>query len=181
MNQALVGIIGGSGLYQMDALQDAKEHRIDTPYGAPSDVLVTGSVHGVPVAFLARHARGHRLAQVESAIHVDREDRIPLRWRDGLQGLTDLSQYPTGVVHQDADRRACNIDLCHQGLHGLWLRDVHNTRFAPATCFNAQLCSVGKLRCHNIQRPHTRTMGSQGLAYCPAKAVRRARHNRRLA
>ena len=65
MTQALVGIIGGSGLYQMDALQDAKEHVMDTPFGAPSDVLVTGKVHGVPAAFLARHARGHRLLPFE--------------------------------------------------------------------------------------------------------------------
>jgi len=61
MTQALVGVIGGSGLYQMDALQDAQEHRMDTPFGAPSDVLVTGRVHGVAVAFVARHGRGHRM------------------------------------------------------------------------------------------------------------------------
>ena len=65
MQQALVGIIGGSGLYQMDALDNAQEQIIDTPFGAPSDVLVTGSVHGVPVAFLAQHARGHRLLPFE--------------------------------------------------------------------------------------------------------------------
>ncbi|OGA95430.1 MAG: methylthioadenosine phosphorylase [Burkholderiales bacterium RIFCSPHIGHO2_12_FULL_61_11] len=61
MTQALVGIIGGSGLYQMDALQDAQEQLMSTPFGAPSDVLLTGRVHGVPVAFLARHGRSHRL------------------------------------------------------------------------------------------------------------------------
>jgi len=65
MTQALVGVIGGSGLYQMDALQDAQEHVMSTPFGAPSDVLVTGRVHGVPVAFVARHARGHRLLPSE--------------------------------------------------------------------------------------------------------------------
>lgn len=65
MTQALVGIIGGSGLYQMDALQGAQEHGVDTPFGKPSDVLVTGTVHGVPVVFLARHARGHRLIPSE--------------------------------------------------------------------------------------------------------------------
>ena len=65
MTQALVGIIGGSGLYQMDALQNAQEHALDTPFGAPSDVLVTGTVHGVPVVFLARHARGHKLLPSE--------------------------------------------------------------------------------------------------------------------
>lgn len=65
MSQALVGIIGGSGLYQMDALQDAREHLMSTPFGTPSDVLVTGRAHDVPVAFLARHARGHRLLPSE--------------------------------------------------------------------------------------------------------------------
>jgi 5'-methylthioadenosine phosphorylase len=65
MTQALVGVMGGSGLYQMDALQDAQEHVVDTPFGAPSDLLVTGRVHGVSVAFLARHARGHRLLPSE--------------------------------------------------------------------------------------------------------------------
>ena len=65
MNQALVGVIGGSGLYQMDALEGAREQRMQTPFGAPSDALVTGSVNGVPVAFLARHARGHRLLPAE--------------------------------------------------------------------------------------------------------------------
>ena len=65
MTQALVGVMGGSGLYHMDALQDAREQQISTPFGAPSDVLVTGRVHGVPVAFLARHARGHRLLPSE--------------------------------------------------------------------------------------------------------------------
>ena len=65
MTQALVGVIGGSGLYQMDALEGAREQVVDTPFGAPSDVLVTGRVQGVPVAFLARHARGHRLLPSE--------------------------------------------------------------------------------------------------------------------
>ncbi|MGL4807426.1 MAG: S-methyl-5'-thioadenosine phosphorylase [Giesbergeria sp.] len=60
MPQALIGVIGGSGLYHMDALRDAQELSVETPYGMPSDVVVTGTVHGVPVAFLARHGRGHR-------------------------------------------------------------------------------------------------------------------------
>ncbi|MDE2428551.1 MAG: S-methyl-5'-thioadenosine phosphorylase [Burkholderiales bacterium] len=65
MQQALIGIIGGSGLYHMEALQNATEHMVNTPYGKPSDVLVTGSVHDVPVAFLARHGRGHRMIPSE--------------------------------------------------------------------------------------------------------------------
>ena len=57
MTPSPVGIIGGSGLYQMEALENAQEHTLTTPFGAPSDVLVTGQVHGVFVVFLARHAR----------------------------------------------------------------------------------------------------------------------------
>ena len=65
MQQALVGVIGGSGLYQMDALERPSEHRLSTPFGSPSDILITGTVSGVPVAFLARHGRGHRLLPSE--------------------------------------------------------------------------------------------------------------------
>ncbi len=65
MQQVLIGIMGGSGLYQMDALQDVQEHDVTTPFGKPSDVVVTGKVHGTPVAFLARHGRGHRLLPSE--------------------------------------------------------------------------------------------------------------------
>jgi 5'-methylthioadenosine phosphorylase len=56
-----IGIIGGSGLYQMEELRDATEHKIDTPFGPPSDVLIGGQVNGRQVYFLPRHARGHRL------------------------------------------------------------------------------------------------------------------------
>lgn len=63
--KALIGIIGGSGLYQMDSLQNIQEHLLDTPYGKPSDMIVTGQVEGVSVAFLARHGRGHKLIPTE--------------------------------------------------------------------------------------------------------------------
>ncbi|MGN6389623.1 MAG: S-methyl-5'-thioadenosine phosphorylase [Burkholderiaceae bacterium] len=53
------GIIGGSGLYRMDGLQDVEEVRVSTPYGDPSDAIVAGTLEGVRVAFLARHGRTH--------------------------------------------------------------------------------------------------------------------------
>jgi 5'-methylthioadenosine phosphorylase len=56
-----IGIIGGSGLYQMDGVRDAAEHKIDTPFGSPSDVVFGGLVGDRQVYFLPRHARGHRL------------------------------------------------------------------------------------------------------------------------
>ncbi len=59
--RAHVGIIGGSGLYDPGIVEDAKEVRVYTPYGEPSDFIVVGTVRGVPVAFLPRHGRGHRI------------------------------------------------------------------------------------------------------------------------
>jgi len=56
-----IGIMGGSGLYELDGLQDRKWHRVDTPWGAPSDELLSGTLHGVELVFLPRHGRGHRI------------------------------------------------------------------------------------------------------------------------
>jgi 5'-methylthioadenosine phosphorylase len=60
-----IGIIGGSGLYSMPGLTDTRERRVKTPFGDPSDAIVTGTLEGRRVAFLARHGRGHRLAPSE--------------------------------------------------------------------------------------------------------------------
>lgn len=65
MVNPLIGLIGGSGLYKMEALQDVREHVIETPFGAPSDPLVSGTIDGIPVVFLARHGKGHRLLPSE--------------------------------------------------------------------------------------------------------------------
>ena len=62
---AEIGIIGGSGLYSMPGLEKEREWRVKTPFGEPSDALVLGTVEGKRVAFLARHARGHRLLPSE--------------------------------------------------------------------------------------------------------------------
>jgi 5'-methylthioadenosine phosphorylase len=56
-----IGIIGGSGLYQMDELLEPTEHKIDTPFGATSDTLIGGTIAGRQVYFLPRHGRGHRI------------------------------------------------------------------------------------------------------------------------
>lgn len=65
MAQAKIGIIGGSGLYQMEALKDIEEVSVDTPFGSPSDALIVGTLEGARVAFLARHGRNHHLMPTE--------------------------------------------------------------------------------------------------------------------
>jgi 5'-methylthioadenosine phosphorylase len=57
-----IGIIGGSGLYAMPGLTETREVRVKTPFGDPSDAIVTGTLEGKRVAFLARHGRGHRIS-----------------------------------------------------------------------------------------------------------------------
>jgi 5'-methylthioadenosine phosphorylase len=63
--QAEIGIIGGSGLYNMDGLSDVTELRIETPFGDPSEVFILGTLEGRKVAFLARHGKGHRILPSE--------------------------------------------------------------------------------------------------------------------
>ena len=65
MDQIKIGIIGGSGLYKMEALKNVKEVQIDTPFGAPSDALIIGELDGTLVAFLARHGRNHSFSPSE--------------------------------------------------------------------------------------------------------------------
>jgi 5'-methylthioadenosine phosphorylase len=59
MNRIRFGVIGGSGVYQMEALSDVEEIILETPFGAPSDAYIVGTLHGQRVAFLPRHGRGH--------------------------------------------------------------------------------------------------------------------------
>lgn len=63
--KALIGILGGSGLYQMDGLEDVKEVEISTPFGKPSSPIVIGTLEDKRVAFLARHGTGHTLSPTE--------------------------------------------------------------------------------------------------------------------
>ncbi|MBD2270888.1 S-methyl-5'-thioadenosine phosphorylase [Anabaena sp. FACHB-1391] len=65
MTVARIGIIGGSGLYKMDALKDVEEVEISTPFGSPSDAIILGTLEETRVAFLARHGRDHTLLPSE--------------------------------------------------------------------------------------------------------------------
>lgn len=62
MASAIVGVLGGSGLYEMQGLEQIEEHSVSTPFGAPSDVVVAGSIGSTRYLFLPRHGRGHRFS-----------------------------------------------------------------------------------------------------------------------
>ena len=65
MQDSLIGVIGGSGLYQLEGLDNIEEISVETPYGPPSDLLIKGELSGRSILFLPRHGRGHRLLPTE--------------------------------------------------------------------------------------------------------------------
>ncbi len=65
MAEAKVGIIGGTGLYELEGLTDTKEVRVKTPFGNPSDAIILGTLNGIKLAFLPRHGRGHFISPTE--------------------------------------------------------------------------------------------------------------------
>ena len=79
----VLGVIGGSGVYALDALEDARWEKVESPFGAPSDALLRGRLHGVETVFLPRHGRGHRIppSQIDYRANIDALKRA---------GVTDL-------------------------------------------------------------------------------------------
>jgi 5'-methylthioadenosine phosphorylase len=71
MPQAKIGVIGGTGLYDVEGLTDIEEVEINTPFGKPSDAITIGRLEGVEVAFLPRHGRGHRISPTEIPVRAN--------------------------------------------------------------------------------------------------------------
>src|SRR6201993_5261253 len=97
-----IGIIGGSGLYQMEDLRGATEHKIDTPFGPPSDTLVGGKLSGRQVYFLPRHGRGHRILphEINHRANIYALRSLNVRWIISVAAVGSLQeQYaPRDVV-----------------------------------------------------------------------------------
>ena len=71
MPQAKIGVIGGTGLYDIEGLTDIEEVDIDTPFGKPSDAISIGKLEGVGIAFLPRHGKGHRISPTELPVRAN--------------------------------------------------------------------------------------------------------------
>jgi 5'-methylthioadenosine phosphorylase len=95
MSQWVLGVIGGSGLYQIDGLAEAAWRTIESPFGAPSDEVLTGHIGDVGLVFLPRHGRGHRLPP--SAVNA--RANIDILKRAGCTDLVSLSA--VGSLRQD--------------------------------------------------------------------------------
>ena len=87
MAQTRIGVIGGSGVYDIAGLEGAEWVAVDTPWGAPSDSILTGNLHGIPMAFLPRHGRGH----VHSPTSVPYRANIDALKRLGVTDVVSVS------------------------------------------------------------------------------------------
>ena len=87
MGEAMIGVIGGSGLYEIDGLEDADWQEVETPWGDPSDAILTGTLEGVRMAFLPRHGRGH----VHSPTSVPYRANIDALKRLGVTDVISVS------------------------------------------------------------------------------------------
>jgi 5'-methylthioadenosine phosphorylase len=87
MAKAVLGVIGGSGIYDLPGLEHVREERIESPWGEPSASLRIGAVAGLPIVFLARHDRGHRLSPSD----INYRANIDVLKRAGVTDLVSLS------------------------------------------------------------------------------------------
>jgi 5'-methylthioadenosine phosphorylase len=87
MARAVLGVIGGSGIYDLPGLENVREDKIASPWGAPSSILRVGEITGLPVVFLARHDRGHRLSPSD----INYRANIDVLKRAGVTDLVSLS------------------------------------------------------------------------------------------
>ena len=87
MTKAVLGIIGGSGLYELPGLQNVREERIESPWGKPSAAVRIGDIDGLPVVFMSRHDKGHRLSPTD----INYRANIDVMKRAGVTDLISLS------------------------------------------------------------------------------------------
>ena len=89
-----IGVIGGSGLYEIEELRDATEHNVDTPFGSPSDILVGGKLSGRQVYFLPRHGRGHRILphEINYRANIYALRSLNVRWIISVAAVGSLQE-----------------------------------------------------------------------------------------
>ena len=97
MSDPAIGVIGGSGLYQLDGLSDVREHWVETPFGKPSDAIMGGQLAGRQVYFLPRHGRGHRILphELNHRANIFALRSLGVRWILCITAVGSLQeQYP---------------------------------------------------------------------------------------
>lgn len=105
MSDFRIGVIGGSGLYDMEGLEVAEEREVETPFGDPSDAYLLGDLEGTPVVFLARHGRGHRLlpSELNYRANIFAFKKLGVEWLISVSavGSMKIEYQPTDILVPD--------------------------------------------------------------------------------
>jgi 5'-methylthioadenosine phosphorylase len=121
MPQAKIGVIGGSGLYRMEGMTDVEEVNVQTPFGNPSDVITIGKVSGVPMAFLPRHGRGHRISPTEIPVRANiwALKSLGVEWVISVSAVGSLREHiaPRDLIIPDQlfDRTKSRVNSFYEG------------------------------------------------------------------
>jgi 5'-methylthioadenosine phosphorylase len=121
MPQAKIGVIGGSGLYRMEGMTDVEEVNVQTPFGNPSDVITLGKVSGVPMAFLPRHGRGHRISPTEIPVRANiwALKSLGVEWVISVSAVGSLREHiaPRDLIIPDQlfDRTKSRVNSFYEG------------------------------------------------------------------
>ena len=138
-DRADIGIIGGSGLYEMEGFENVQEVAVETPFGSPSDTLMVGDLEGKRVAFLPRHARGHRILphELNFRANVFAMKTLGVKWILSVSAVGSLKEEyePLHMVIPD--------------------QFVDRTRVRPSTFFGRGLVvhvAFAHPFCHNLSK-----------------------------
>lgn len=105
MDDVKIGVIGGSGLYQMNDLVDIEEIRVSTPFGDPSDPYIIGNVEGKRIAFLSRHGRGHRIlpSEINYRANIYGFKKLGVEWLISVSAVGSMKENirPLDIVIPD--------------------------------------------------------------------------------
>jgi len=146
MSEKVVGVIGGSGLYEMEGLEQIQTVKVKTPFGNPSDAFIVGRLEGVKVAFLPRHGKGHRIqpSSLNFRANIYGMKKLGVQWIIGVSAVGSMKEsihpgdmvIPNQFIDQTKGRPSTFFD---DGIVG-------HVGFADPVCpvLSRILCEAGK-------------------------------------
>ena len=124
MTKAVLGIIGGSGLYDLPGLEHVREERIESPWGEPSSPLRIGEIAGLPIVFMSRHDKGHRIVALRH--------QLPRQYRRDEAGRGHRPHLAVGL--RLASRRSCHPAPSSSSISSSTAPSIARARFFGKGC-----------------------------------------------
>ena len=146
-----IGIIGGSGLYDIEGLENQSWSKVDTPFGSPSDELLTGTLAGREVVFLPRHARGHRLlpSELNHRANIWAMKQLGVKWIISVSAVGSLQEHirPCDIVFidqfVDKTKQHCQHSFFGEGI-------VAHIAFADPICPSLRQLLIHAAQSHDV-------------------------------